>query len=128
MKYLHLIFYLVLLQSCTTIYNVVPAVPSNPEDFIQLEDNITTHPRYINDDHIRVIYQENYNDQDGKLEYNIYNQKQVIVQNNITQSVAVKYGTNKLSIPLNNLSSGIYTLEVINEKGVKKYLTFLKSV
>ncbi len=98
------------------------------DDYIQLEDNITTHPRYLNGRHLRVIYQENYNDQDGKLEYKIFNQKQIVVQSNVTQTVAVKYGKNKIDIPLNNLSSGIYVLEVINEKGVKRYLTFLKSV
>lgn len=127
MKFLLLLFCFTFLQSCIVWHNSVPKVDSNPEDFIMLEDKISTHPRYLNGNDLHIIYQENYNDQDGKLEYIIYNQKQIVVQSNHTQTVTVKYGTNKINIPLTSLWPDIYVLEIINEKGVKKYLTFLKS-
>lgn len=128
MKYLFTIFLVFLLCSCGNTYNSIPEVVSNSSDYVKLGDKISSAPRYLNGNNLKIIYQENYNDQDGLLEYKIYNQKQVVVQSNLTQIVSVKYGLNKLDIPLNNIFTGIYVLEITNEKGVKKYLTFLKSV
>jgi len=116
-----------LLASCQ-VHNTIPKVDSNSNDYINLYDNIPTNPRYLDGNNLRIIYQESYNDQDGQLNYNIYDQKQNIVQSNSSQPITIVYGVNKLHIPLNNLATGIFVLEVINEKGVKKYLTFLKSV
>lgn len=127
-NYIFVFVLAIFLNSCSTPQNTVPRVPSNETNYITLQDNISSKPRYLNGQNLKIVYQENYNDQDGKLTYNIYNQKQSVIQSSLSHSVSVSYGLNKLSIPVNNLSSGMYILEVINEKGVKKYLTFLKSI
>ena len=127
MRFFSCAIIMILLVSCQ-VHNSVPKVASNSSDYVKLDDKISSTPRYLNGDDLKIIYQENYNDQDGKLEYKIYNQKQDVIQSNLTQSVPINYGLNKLKISLNNLGTGIYVLEIINEKGVKKYLTFLKSV
>jgi|SRR5690606_19737597 len=128
MRQLYLLAFIIIIYSCGTSNNSVPNVSSNEEDYIELKNNITTTPRYLSGNTLNIIYQENYNDQDGQLEYVIRDQKQSVIQSNVTHPIGITYGINKISIPLNNLSTGIYVLEVINEKGVKQYLTFLKSV
>lgn len=128
MKHLFLLIYIIFIYSCGTPNNSIPNVSSNEEDYIELKMNITSTPRYLSGNTLNIVYRENYNDQDGQLEYVIRDQKQTVIQSNTTHPLGVTYGINKISIPLNSISSGIYVLEVINEKGVKQYLTFLKSV
>lgn len=121
------LIFLLFFSSCQ-VHNSIPNVDSNSTDYVKLIDHISTSPRYFDAKKLNIVYEEDYNDQDGQLNYNIYDQKQNIVQSNLSQPITIVYGVNKLQIPLNNLSAGIFVLEVINEKGVKKYLTFLKSV
>lgn len=128
MRQLYLLVFIIIIYSCGTPNNLIPSISSNEEDYIELKNNITSTPRYLSGNTLNIIYRENYNDQDDQLEYVIRDQKQVVVQSNASHPIGVMYGINKISIPLNSISSGIYVLEVINEKGVKQYLTFLKSV
>lgn len=118
---------LIFLGSCRPI---VPAVPSNGNQYFYVQDQINTSPRYLNGINLFIIYKEHYNDKDSKLDYKIFDQKRRVVQSSSTVQVSIRYGVNKLKIPLTGLStnSGIYVLEITDEKDQKKYITFLKSV
>ena len=91
----------------------------------------------FNDFHKKDIYEEEYNDLDGKLKFNIYNSHNTIVASNSTMlptsaQPLVSYGDNRIKLniasctftPTGNLGSGFYILEVINEKNEKWYLRF----
>jgi hypothetical protein len=81
-------------------------------------------------------YDEEYADLDGKLTFNIYNAKNIIVASNLTMPILtqplVRYGDNRITLniascsftPTGNLGTGFYILEVINEKNEKWYLRF----
>lgn len=82
-------------------------------------------------------FDEEYNDTDDKLSFNIYTDRQhnVIVSSTLVPSTVVPasdYGDNRITLNLMSCSlttsgylpSGYYILEVINEKGEKFYLRF----
>ncbi len=117
-------------QSCGPAHNSVPKVNSNASNYFIVEDKISSTPRYINGTDLFFIYKENYNDQDTQLDYKIYDQKRVVVQSSLSVPITIKYGLNKLQLPLTGLLSntGIYVLEITDEKNQKKFITFLKSV
>jgi hypothetical protein len=81
-------------------------------------------------------YNEEYDDKDGLLTYNIYDKYNKIIINNISNPLNVIYGDNRYSIDISLSSillSGVtmpydeyYILEVINEKNEKWYLRFKK--
>lgn len=88
---------------------------------------------------LRLKYDEEYIDTDGKLTYNIYNDKHEIVAMNTSMPVASRppvvpgdnrYVLNVRSCTFSNLTpygylgNGYYVLEVINEKNEKWYLRF----
>lgn len=123
----HLISFGILLLANCTPRTSIPSVPTNNEDFFLLNDKISTSFRYVNGSALHFLYNEDYNDQDGFLNYTIYAQDQQIVQSSNTQAIRVVYGVNKIKMPLSIIRPGYYILEVINEKGVKQYLTFQKA-
>jgi hypothetical protein len=94
--------------------------------FITLED----------DRKLRFIYQEEYSDLDGKLTYNIYNDKHEVVMTDVLNSLLlapkrldisnIKYGKNTIVLNVDCcLACGEYfILELINEKQEKWYLRF----
>jgi len=83
-------------------------------------------------------YDEEYQDTDGKLQFNVYNDRNDKVINSATLPAslvpAVSYGDNRYVFDLSNtaysggalLAEGYYTLEVINEKNESYYLRFKK--
>lgn len=116
-------------QSCVVFNNTIPAVASNDTEYFQVQNKISSSPRYLNGDDLYFIYREHYNDQDSFLEYKILDQKRNVVQSSLTNPVSVQYGLNKIKLPMRpSITTGIYVLEIINEKDQKKYITFLKSV
>ncbi|OFY82857.1 MAG: hypothetical protein A3F72_01865 [Bacteroidetes bacterium RIFCSPLOWO2_12_FULL_35_15] len=91
----------------------------------------------VYDGNLSFKYDEEYNDLDGKLKFNIYNSHNTIVASNSTMlptsaQPLVSYGDNRIKLniasctftPTGNLGSGFYILEVINEKNEKWYLRF----
>jgi len=83
-------------------------------------------------------YDEEYNDTDGKLNFNIYNNQHQVVISSANMATAniplVSYGDNRYSIDLNNaiytngqnIGGGYFILEVLNEKNEAWYLRFRK--
>jgi hypothetical protein len=81
-------------------------------------------------------YNEEYNDKDNFLTYNVYDKYNKIIINNSSKSLPVVYGDNRYTIDLAQstiLLTGAsmpfneyYILEVINEKNEKWYLRFKK--
>lgn len=74
-------------------------------------------------------YNEEYNDADGNLTYNIYDRYNQVVASSATHPHSITYGYNYIGINGTcssgiGLGSGHYVLEVINEKNEKWYLRF----
>lgn len=93
----------------------------------------------IHEQKLLFKFDEQYNDTDGKLKFNIYNEANSVVYSSVsmgTSSPSIIYGDNRYSIDLSNSAyfvSGqtmpnnkFYILEVINEKNEKWYLRFKK--
>lgn len=74
----------------------------------------------VEDGILRIIYDEDYNDQDGELTFNIYDQHKTLVLSDASLTVSIDKGDNILDIDLrcsgNALDAGFYILEVKNEK------------
>lgn len=69
----------------------------------------------------------------SSLTYNVYDKNNSIVLNTTTQvlthtvgTVNREYGDNRYSLDVTSLAAGSYILEVVNEKGEKLYLRFIK--
>ncbi len=84
---------------------------------------------------LSFIYFEDYNDQDAKLNYAVYDQRHNLIASSNNYSLKVSYGENKYSLntasdlQMNvNTSRNYYTLEVINEKKEKWMLRFYNDV
>lgn len=77
---------------------------------------------------VRFKYNEEYNDQDGELTYNVYNKYHRIVGTQDSIAIDIDYGYNNCSLNMTcsglGLTFGHYILEVINEKNEKWYLRF----
>lgn len=77
---------------------------------------------------LRIGYWEDYND--AALQYAVRAMNGSVVCSSSTQSVTVAYGYNELDIPVTvsgtPIPEGFYWLEVINTKGIKKYLRFFQ--
>lgn len=74
-----------------------------------------------NDD-LRILYNEEYQDADGQLNYQIF-----AAGTTTPLATSVKYisfGINYLKIGTSSFSAGFYILEVTNDKNEKKYLRF----
>ncbi len=81
-------------------------------------------------------YDEEYNDSDNKLRYNIYDYQNMVVSSNQivppTIIPGVSYGDNRIKIntlqcgftTVGGLTDGVYILEIINEKNEHWYLRF----
>jgi len=82
----------------------------------------------VEDGTLRFVYDEQYNDQDGKLNYFIYNEYNDEVIPSVVTDLTPVYGDNRMDLDLScsgiGINSGFYTLEVINEKNEKLYLRF----
>ena len=61
-----------------------------------------------------------------RLNFKIYNSKRVLIFDQNSVNIPVKYGLNKLNIDVTTLVNGIYVLEVINSIGETQFLTFVK--
>ncbi|MCH2229180.1 MAG: DNRLRE domain-containing protein, partial [Crocinitomicaceae bacterium] len=78
---------------------------------------------------LKFIYEEQYNDQDNELSYNIYDNENTVVVTG-TGDELVYYGDNRYELDFScaagpgHLTDGVYVLEVINEKNEKWYLRF----
>jgi len=78
---------------------------------------------------LNFFYNEEYNDSDGKLTYNIYKaDDNSIVANQSDVDLPVVFGDNFYNLDLDAISGGLpednYLLEVVNEKKEKFYLRF----
>lgn len=77
---------------------------------------------------LRFVYDEEYNDTDGELRYNVYDQYNTVVATQDDIPLSVSYGDNRLGLNIAciglRLSKGYYILEVINEKNEKQYVRF----
>jgi hypothetical protein len=72
-----------------------------------------------------VRYFEEYSDQNGFLDFKIYDKDRAVVLAS-ANSVPVTYGTNYLKIPITELTSGYYIMEVTNSKDEILKLRFKK--
>lgn len=79
---------------------------------------------------VRFRYDEDYQPLNGELKFKIYNKQQVEVlsANNISISLNIKAGDNKLELDLSPhvavFTAGFYVLEVTNDKNEKRFLRF----
>ena len=84
---------------------------------------------------LSFIYFEEYNDQDAKLNYAVYDKRHNLIASSSNYSLNVNYGENKYSISTTDnlkmpvdISRDYYSLEVINEKKEKWMLRFYNDV
>lgn len=114
------------------------AIPSNYCAVLKRELDGGYH--IVNNGNLTFKYDEEYNDLDSKLKFNIYTDQNVIAATNLTMPVAfqpaVLFGDNRITLniascsftPSGNLGSGFFILEVINEKNEKWYLRFKHNI
>ena len=80
---------------------------------------------------LRFRYDEEYNDQDQGLQYNIYNVAHNVVADETDAAVTVVYGDNRREIDIRPsgvcLPKGYYVLEITNEKNEKFLLRFFQN-
>jgi hypothetical protein len=78
----------------------------------------------------KILFKYNGQYAASSLMYNVYNKAHTIVVShnttNIANTLVVNSGDNRYFLNASSLSSGYYTLEVINEKNEKQYLRFRK--
>jgi hypothetical protein len=119
-KLIFLIFCVLTSCGTTNRYNLIN--PSANDNYTVLLDQVTSEYRMIGVNTLKFSYRELY--ESNQLIYKIYNDKHNVVQTESDEPVAIRYGTNYIDLPLSNLSSGRFVLEVINAKNRKKYLHF----
>jgi len=110
------------LSSCCTVNKYSSITPSADDNYTELIDEVSSEYRMIGNGPLKFRYRELY--EFNQLSYNIYDNKNKVVQTQIDEPVSIRYGTNYINLPLSNLSSGRFILEVVNTKNRKKYLHF----
>ena len=101
--------------------------------YAKLEKKLTGVKYSVNLNKFYFFYDEEYAST-SKLTYLVYDKNNVVVLNTATQTltntvagaVNREYGDNRYSLDVTSLAAGSYVLEVINEKGEKLYLRFIK--
>jgi hypothetical protein len=80
---------------------------------------------------LRVQHDEEYNDQDGEMTFNIYNSFRQIVVSDLSQTKVLHYGDNRHEIDLScneiGLNRGYYLLEIVNEKNESVFIRFYQA-
>ncbi|MCK6648970.1 MAG: hypothetical protein L6Q66_04895, partial [Bacteroidia bacterium] len=117
-----------------TLLPLVPAKPKGQVPYAILSRELDGGYVLVNNGALKFKFDEEYNDTDDKLKMRIINVKfNTEVLNNATLSVPFQlssdygerfYSVNLLNCAYGNLASGVYLLEVSNEKNEKWYLRF----
>jgi len=134
---------LVSVSSATNItlpYTPLPITPARQKNFTHyaiLRRKLDGGYFHVNNGKLYFRFDEEYNDTDGKLMFNIYDadDNALVTSNTLTYSALIPniaYGDNRCHIntlhcnvsPGGWLNNGFYILEVINEKNEKRYLRF----
>lgn len=101
--------------------------------YAKLEKKLTGVKYKVHLNKFYFFYDEEYAST-ASLTYNVYNNNNAVVLNTgnqiLTNTVSGaanrEYGDNRYSLDVTSLAAGSYVLEVINEKGEKFYLRFIK--
>ena len=98
--------------------------PINPSEvtYVKLKRKLDGGTYQVQNDLLHFQYTGEYDN--GKLDYHIYDTR----RNDLGPSTRLnkRYGDNRYSLGLRGLASGVYTLEIINEKSEHFYLRFQK--
>ncbi|MNU79360.1 hypothetical protein D3C71_689740 [compost metagenome] len=101
--------------------------------YAKLEKKLTGVKYKVHLNKFYFFYDEEYASLSG-LTYNVYDKNSTVVlntgaqllTNTVSGAVNREYGDNRYSLDVTSLVTGSYVLEVINEKGEKLYLRFIK--
>lgn len=95
--------------------------------YYQLQPKLQADYAYVETNKVFFLFHTPYTlAPDTKLNFKIYNSKRVLMFDQNSVNIPVKYGLNKLNIDVTTLVNGKYVLEVINSIGETQFLTFVK--
>ncbi len=80
----------------------------------------------IEDNLLKVRFDQSYTDLNGDLNYLIYSENRSVVQDGVIEPVNSEYGFNEYFVPIDNLSNNHFTFEVKDEKGEVHLIRFKK--